>query len=45
MALPYRLLGRAMQHPPVSWVAAPAYRLVAKYRYKLPGATDACRID
>lgn len=45
MALPYRLLGLAMQRPPVSWVAAPVYRLVAKYRYKLPGSTDACRIS
>lgn len=44
MALPYRLTGWAMQRPPVSWIAAPVYRLVAKYRYRLPGATDACRI-
>jgi predicted DCC family thiol-disulfide oxidoreductase YuxK len=42
---PFRLVGRAMQHPPVAWLAAPVYRLVAKYRYRLPGATDACRID
>lgn len=41
----FRLAGRAMQHPPVAWLAAPVYRLVAKYRYRLPGATDACRID
>jgi len=45
MALPYRVLGLVMQRPPVAWIAAPVYRLVAKYRYKLPGATDACRIS
>ncbi len=45
MSAPFRLTGRAMQHPPVAWIAAPVYRLVARYRYKLPGATDACRID
>lgn len=45
MALPFRVAGRAMQHRPIAWVAAPTYRLVAKYRYKLPGATEACRID
>lgn len=44
MALLFRLAGRAIQHRPVAWVAAPTYRLVAKYRYKLPGATEACRI-
>jgi predicted DCC family thiol-disulfide oxidoreductase YuxK len=45
MALPYRIVGRAIQHRPISWVAAPTYRMVAKYRHKLPGATEACRID
>lgn len=45
MALPFRPAGWVMQRPPVSWIAAPVYRLVAKYRYRLPGATDACRIN
>jgi len=44
MSLPFRVAGWAMQRPPVSWVAAPVYKLVAKYRYRLPGATDSCRI-
>ena len=42
---PYRLIGWLIERPPVSWLAAPVYGLVARYRYKLPGATDACRID
>lgn len=41
---PLPLLGRALMVPPVSWIAAGAYRLIARYRYKLPGSTDACRI-
>lgn len=45
MSLPFRAVGWAMQRPPVRWVAAPVYKLVAKYRYRLPGATDACRIN
>ncbi len=44
MQLPFRPLGWLMQRPPVCWLAAPVYALVAKYRYKLPGATDACRL-
>lgn len=40
-----RLAGLLLQVPPISWLAIPAYALVARYRYKLPGATDACRVD
>ncbi len=32
-------------HPPSSWLAAGIYRLVARWRYRLPGATPACRVD
>ena len=39
------LAGRAVLTPPISWIARPVYALVARYRYRLPGATDACRID
>ena len=45
MSPPFRAAGWAMQRPPISWAAQPVYRLVAKYRHKLPGATDACRIN
>ena len=41
----YRLLGRFIDLAPVRPVAAVAYGLVAKYRYKLPGGTNACRIS
>jgi hypothetical protein len=39
-----QLLGRALLIPPVSWMARPAYWLVARYRHRMPGATDACRL-
>lgn len=38
------LIGRLVITPPISWLAGPVYRLVAKYRHRLPGATDACRL-
>ena len=38
-----RIVGRLLLTPPVSWVARPGYWLVARFRYRLPGATDACR--
>ncbi|MEZ5114668.1 MAG: DCC1-like thiol-disulfide oxidoreductase family protein [Candidatus Nanopelagicales bacterium] len=38
-------LGMAAFVPPTSWVAAAAYRAVARYRGRLPGATPACRTD
>jgi predicted DCC family thiol-disulfide oxidoreductase YuxK len=40
----YRLLGRAIDLRPVRPVAAWVYGLVARYRYKLPGGTNACRL-
>ena len=40
----YPMLGRALSWRVVRPFAAVGYRLVARYRYKLPGATDACRI-
>jgi predicted DCC family thiol-disulfide oxidoreductase YuxK len=40
----YRLLGRLIDLPPVRPVAAWGYGLVAKYRYRLPGGTNACRL-
>ena len=39
------LVGRAILRPPLRWLARPAYRIIASNRYRLPGATDACRID
>jgi predicted DCC family thiol-disulfide oxidoreductase YuxK len=39
------LAGRALLVPVVRHVADPAYRLVARYRHRLPGGTPACRLD
>jgi len=38
------VVGRVIIVPPFSWLGRPVYWLVAKYRYRLPGATDACRL-
>ena len=40
----YRLLGRVIDLAPVRPLAAWIYGLVARYRYKLPGGTNACRL-
>lgn len=40
----YRVLGRVIDSRPVRPLARVGYHLVAKYRYKLPGSTDACRL-
>lgn len=39
-----RLAGHLLRIPPFSWLGVPIYALVARYRYKLPGSTDACRV-
>lgn len=39
-----RAIGVALMYPPLSWLAAPSYRLVAKYRHRLPGGTPACKL-
>ena len=41
----WRVIGRALLLPGISWVAARAYRLVARNRYRLPGGTPACRVE
>jgi predicted DCC family thiol-disulfide oxidoreductase YuxK len=38
-----RAAGWLVLTPPVSWVAAGVYRLVVRWRYRLPGGTPACR--
>jgi predicted DCC family thiol-disulfide oxidoreductase YuxK len=40
----WKLAGRILLLPGVSWVAARAYRLVARNRYRLPGGTPACAL-
>ena len=39
-----RALGWLGTVPPWSWAAEAGYRLVARYRYRLPGGTPACRM-
>lgn len=41
---PWKIAGHLLATPPVSWLAAPVYALIARYRYKMPGATDACKL-
>ncbi len=38
------VLGRVMNLPGVRHLAAVVYRLVARYRHKLPGGTPACKL-
>jgi len=40
----WRVPGALFLIPPISWVAAGIYALVARFRYKLPGGTPACRL-
>lgn len=40
-----RAAGWIVVTPPASWVAAGLYRLVVRWRHRLPGATPACRVD
>ena len=37
------VVGRILLVPLVRWLAAGAYPLVARWRYRLPGGTPACR--
>lgn len=41
----WRPVGRLLFVPPISWVAAVVYRLVARFRHRMPGGTAACRVD
>ena len=40
-----RLVGRALAARWLAWPGEVGYQLVARYRHKLPGATDACRLE
>jgi predicted DCC family thiol-disulfide oxidoreductase YuxK len=41
---PWSWAGHLLLVPPMRPLADAAYRLVARYRYKLPGGTPACRL-
>jgi predicted DCC family thiol-disulfide oxidoreductase YuxK len=38
------VLGRLMELPGIRHLAGVVYRLIARYRYKMPGGTPACRL-
>lgn len=40
-----RMLGWLGTVPPWSWAAELSYRLIARYRHRLPGGTPACRLE
>lgn len=42
---PFRPLGALLLLPPFSWLGAGVYGLVARNRYRLPGATPACAVN
>lgn len=39
-----RFIGKTMMSRYLRWLSMPAYRLVARYRHKLPGGTPACKL-
>lgn len=39
-----RIVGHVILLPPVRWIAAPVYRVIARNRHAMPGGTAACRI-
>ena len=43
-SLPWRFAGWLLVAPPFSIAAAIGYRLIARYRYLLPGGTPACAV-
>jgi predicted DCC family thiol-disulfide oxidoreductase YuxK len=42
--LPWSILGRLLLIPPVSWVAAGVYRVIAAHRHRIPGPWHACAV-
>jgi predicted DCC family thiol-disulfide oxidoreductase YuxK len=41
----WRIAGRVLLMPGISWIASRIYRLVARNRYRLPGGTPACAVS
>lgn len=40
-----RVAGELALIPPTGWLAAAVYRIVVRYRHRLPGGTSACRVE
>lgn len=41
----WKIIGRLLLLPGISWLAARVYRLVADNRHRLPGSTPACAVN
>jgi predicted DCC family thiol-disulfide oxidoreductase YuxK len=41
---PWKVVGALLLVPPISWLAALGYVVVAKNRHRLPGGTPACKL-
>lgn len=42
--MPWSLAGRLLTVPPIRWIGAGVYRLIANNRHRLPGGTPACAV-
>lgn len=40
----WRFLGAVLSMPPIRWLAAAGYWVIARNRHRLPGSTPACRL-
>jgi predicted DCC family thiol-disulfide oxidoreductase YuxK len=40
----WKIIGRVVLLPGISWMAAKVYRLIADNRHRLPGSTPACAV-
>jgi predicted DCC family thiol-disulfide oxidoreductase YuxK len=40
----WKVVGVILQVPPISWLAALGYVVIAKNRHRLPGGTPACKL-
>ena len=40
----WRTAGWLIDHPPLGWLAAAGYALIARFRHRLPGGTAQCRV-
>lgn len=40
----WAIAGWILLAPPISWVAPLGYRIVTRFRYRLPGGTPACKV-
>ena len=41
----WTVLGWFILTAPFSWIAAAIYRVIVRWRYRMPGGTTACRVD